>query len=601
MTLTKLFNRLGLISLIGLLSFFAVGCSDNDDVIRDVVVGTGTLSGTVTDENNEPLQDVTVTDASSSKSVVSSSDGRFSLSDIPLHSEGQIISFEKEGYETVSITLVPSKFTGGEATADVQMTFANAVIKGHLTDSRNNDKPLEGARVSVSATKSAVSDADGYYEITGLALRDYTLTITKTDYPVITAGISVGDFIDGVATFDARMGSVELLRGLTVDDLRKAPRWYNNEYKGGRNADAYPMFDWACNYMGSLTTWTGDYEEQNEGSTLRIRNSESDQKNPADDKNFDTFVYGRKLITRDNSKLTIQLRTHQSPCYWGVQIIDLSKADPSVEYVGDTRIADNGSYYSEYFDLSPWEGKEVAVVIGHYRMETGDYWRQLVLRRIAFSNEYFDSSEVYSWMPGTEIADLPGWHMTESMVRSSMPQDLTHYTGISPVAGNRDNYIDAYSRWHAAGHVMAYWSHMPLHKDPEVFANEGYMIKTRGNENPDTKEPEQYVYAKYSIAPGHDRLTLTTRNFGETATYFKLTAITMDCKAHFMAPVSNTAAEASAADDGCWKFKSGDDYCKFTYDLSEFDGQDVMICISVHNGEKNGDENKLTLNAIDIE
>ena len=51
----------------------------------------------------------------------------------------------------------------------------------------------------------------------------------------------------------------------------------------------------------------------------------------------------------------------------------------------------------------------------------------------------------------------------------------------------------------------------------------------------------------------------------------------------------------------CGKFRSGDDYCKFTYDLSEFDGQDVMICISVHNGEKNGDENKLTLNAIDIE
>lgn len=600
MRTTKLINRIGLVALLGILSLFAAGCSDKDGAMGDEVVGQGTLSGVVTDDLHQPLSGVTVTDISSAKSTSTSTDGSFTLSDIALHSEGQIVTFEKSGYETTSITLVPSKFAKGIATANVEMIFANAVIKGYLTDARNNNQPLAGAEVSVSAANKAVSDAQGYYEITGLALRDYTLTIIKEGYPTLTATIAAGAFVDGVATFDARLGSTELLRGITVEDLRNAPKWYNNEFKGGRNADAYPMFDWACDYMGSISTWTGDYEEQNEGSTLRIRNGESDQSNPADDKNFDTFVYGRKLITADNSKFTIQLRTHQSPCYWGVQIVDLTKAEPTLEYVGDIRVADSGSYYSEFFDLSPWEGKEVAVIVGHYRMESGDYWRQLVLRRFSFSNEYF-ANEVYTWMPGTEIADLPGWHMTESMVRSSMPQDLTHYTGISPVGGNRDNYIDAYQSWHGAGHVMAYWTHMPLHKDPDVFANEGYMIKTRGGEPADTKEPEQYVYAKYSIAPGHNKLTLTTRNFGDNYTFFKLTAITMDCKAHFMDPSENDALEASAAEDGCWKFKSGDDYCHFTYDLSEFDGQDVMICISVHNGEVNGDENKLTLNAIDIE
>ena len=600
MRIAKLINRIGLAAIVGLLSLFASGCSDKDEAMKDVITGQGTLTGVVTDEFEQPIADVTVTDKSSAKSTTTSTDGRFTLSDIALHSEGQIVTFEKAGYEMTSITLVPSKFAKGEAIANVQMTYANAVIKGHIYDARNNNAPLAGAQVSVSATNSSVTDAEGYYEITGLALRDYTLTIIKEGYPTMNTKIALSDFNDGVVVFDARFGSVELLRGITVEDLRQAPKWYNNEFKGGRNADAYPMFDWACDYMGSISTWTGDYEEQNEGSTLRIRNGEDDQKNPADEKNFDTFVYGRKTITADNSKLTIQLRTHQSPCYWGVQIVDLSKDEPELEYVGNTRVADSGSYYSEYFDLSPWEGKEVVVVVGHYRMETGDYWRQLVLRRFSFSNEYIEG-DVYVWMPGTEIADLPGWHMTESMVRSSMPQDLTHYTGISPVGGNRDNYIDGYQSWAAASHVMGYWTLMPLHKDPDVFANEGYMIKTRGNEDPDTKEPEQYVYAKYSIYPGHNKLTLTTRNFGDNYTFFKFTAITMDCKVKFMAPSENDAAEASAADDGCWKFKSGEDYCHFTYDLSEFDGQDVMICISVHNGEKNGDENKLTLNAIDIE
>ncbi len=600
MRITKLINRIGLAAIVGLLSLFASGCSDKDEAMKDVITGQGTLTGYVTDEFDNPLADVTVTDKSSAKSTTTSGDGSYSLSDIALHSEGQIVTFEKTGYEMTAITLVPSKFAKGVATADVQMTYANAIIKGYIYDARNNNAPFQGVKVSVSASNSSETDARGYYEITGLALRDYTLTIVKEGYPTVTAKIALSDFNDGIAQYDARIGSTELLRGITVEDLRKAPRWYNNEYKGGRNADAYPMFDWACDYMGSLTTWTGDYEEQNEGSTLRIRNGGDDQKNPADDKNFDSFVYGRKLITADNSKLTIQLRTHQSPCFWGVQIVDLTKAEPELEYVGNIRTADSGSYYSEFFDLSPWEGKEVVVIVGHYRMETGDYWRQLVLRRLSFSNEYF-ANEVYTWMPGTEIADLPGWHMTESMVRSSMPQDLTHYTGISPVGGNRDNYIDGYRSWAAANHVMAYWTHMPLHKDPEVFANEGYMIKTRGNEQPNTQEPEQYVYAKYSIAPGHNKLKLTTRNFGDNYTFFKLTAITMDCKAHFMAPAENDAADASAAADGCWKFKSGDAYCTFTYDLSEFDGQDVMICISVHNGEVNGDENKLTLNAIDIE
>ena len=76
MALTKLFNRLGLAALVALLSCFATGCSDKDDVLTDVVVGSGTVSGTVTDENNQPLSGVTVTDLSSTKSTVSSGDGQ---------------------------------------------------------------------------------------------------------------------------------------------------------------------------------------------------------------------------------------------------------------------------------------------------------------------------------------------------------------------------------------------------------------------------------------------------------------------------------------------------------------------------------------------
>lgn len=599
MKFTKLLKSVGLLAGFGLMAVMGQSCSDDKELPGNSVVGEGSVTGTVVDEQSNPVAGVTVADVTSGKSAQTSTDGAYTLSGIAIQSEGQILTFTKEGYESTSVTLVPSTFRSSIATVNVEMTYAAAVVKGRITDARNNGAPLEGVTVTVTSTKSATTNSNGEYEVTGLAIRDYTVTISKADYATVVKNITPADFVDGVCVIDARIGGVELLRGLTAEDLRVAPRWYNNEYKGGRNADAYPMFDWACDYMGSFTTWTGDCEEQNEGSTLRIRNDEAGQKNPADDKNFDTFVYGRKLITSYNSKMTVQVRTHQPPCYWGVQIIDLNAAEPKVEQVGSIRMCDTGSYMNEYFDLSPWEGKEVVVVIGQFRMETGDYWHQLVLRRIAFSNEYF--TEYTSWMPGTELPALKGWHMTESIVSSSMPQDLTHFTGISPVGGDRGNYIDAYRSWREAGHVMAHWTHMPLHKDPEVFANEGYMIKTRGNEAPDTNEPEQYVYAKFSINEGHNQFKLTTRNFGSNYTFFKLGAIDMDFNVSFLNPVSNTASEASAAEDGCWKFKSGEDYCEFVYDLSAYNGQDVMIVISVHNGELNGDENKLTLNAIDIE
>ena len=76
----------------------------------------------------------------------------------------------------------------------------------------------------------------------------------------------------------------------------------------------------------------GDWEEQNEGTTLRIRNNEEDRKNPADLEIFDSFVFGSKLITEDNYMMTLQIRTHSAdeaaPVYYGVQVVDLTATDP---------------------------------------------------------------------------------------------------------------------------------------------------------------------------------------------------------------------------------------------------------------------------------
>ena len=39
----------------------------------------------------------------------------------------------------------------------------------------------------------------------------------------------------------------------------------------------------------------------------------------------------------------------------------------------------------------------------------------------------------------------------------------------------------------------------------------------------------------------------------------------------------------------------------FVYDLSQFNGEDVMLTIGIFKGEENGDENKLVLRSITME
>lgn len=610
---TRKFKVFGLMAMLLSMVFMASSCSDDDT--GDGAVSYGKVTGIVTDVLSSPLEGVTVvvddsgiTATENGATAVTDAQGVYTLDNVSIGTH--IITFTKADYQTVSVTVVAGKFgENGVAQVNPCMEYAAAKIKGRVTDTGKGGVALAGVTVSLSPTQTAVTDGDGTYEITNLPLADYTVTFAKAGYSSVTKKVAMTDFVSGVATADARMGGNELLRGLTADDLRGADTWYYNEYRGGRNADSYPHWDWACDYMCTLD-FRGAWEEQNEGTTLQIRNSGTEQSNPADLEVFDSFVFGSKLITDDNFLMTLQIRTHNAdetaPAYYGVQVVDLSEAAPQARLIGGVRTYASSDYSSIPVDLSEYIGKEIIIAIGTFRAQTGDYWKQLVLRRIAFAKEV---AEGWGWLPGTEVAGLEGWKLTEEMVRSTMPHRKSQFTGLNPVEGNRDSYVDAYRAWREVDHVCAEWSYMPLTKDPEVFPSEGYLIKTRGGSAVSTTVPESYFYAKFSVAAGHDRLTLRTRNFSSThATFFKLTAIRMDGSVTHLAPVSNTAQWAEAAADGCWKFihESGtkgdpDGYADFVYDLSGFDGEDVMLVIGIFKGEANDDENKLVLRAITLD
>lgn len=587
----------------------AQSCSDDDK--NEGPAGFGTVTGTVTDEFDAPLAGVTVATDESEVTATTDELGAFTLKNISIGSH--IITFSKANYQTASVTVYAKKFNDEKvATIKATMEYAAAKIRGIVTDSKAGGAPLAGATVSISASRSVTTGADGSFEIDNLPIKDYTVTFAKEGYTSVSRNLGMDMFVDGTATLNVAMGSTELLRGLTKDDLISADKWFFNEYRGGRNADAYPHWDWACNYMCTLD-FAGTWEEQNEGTTLQIRNSSDDQRNnPANLEIFDSFVYGSKLITPDNHTMTLSLRTHSAsddaPVYYGVQVVDLSAAEPKATLIGGVKTLNSEPYVNREFDLSAYDGKEVIIAIGIFRQQSGDYWKQLVLRTIRFTANSI-GDDLWSWLPGTPVEGLSGWQMTMEMVRSTMPHTKKSFTGMCEIGGNRDNYFPGYREWREKNHVAANWSFMPLQKDPEVFPSEGYLIKTKGGDaTVSTTLPQAYFYAKFAIAEGSNRLTLTTRNFSSSnPTFFKMTAITEDGTLKHLSPVENTAQMAEAAADGCWKFihESGDkshpdDYAKFVYDLSEFNGKNVMITIGIFKGEANGDENKLVFRAIDL-
>lgn len=579
-------------------------CSEDEDPVR---TDFGTISGTVTDDTGQAISGVNVTASGIDEedvSVATGADGKYTLENVSVKTHA--LEFAKPEWLTMSLTVTADDFDANKmATKDLVMVRAAAKITGFITDAKNNGAPLSGVTVSVGAAGTVTSGTDGRYLIENLVVDDYTLTFEKGNYVTITKEIAEADFIDELATFDLQMGGEDLLRGLTAADLAEADKWYYNEYRGGRNDDAYPHWDWSTDYMAALD-FRGAWQEQNEGTTLQIRNGEEDRDNPADLDVFDSYVYGSKLITEDNKILSLRIRTHDAdpsaPAHFGVQIIDLAEAEPTAVKIGDNRTYGSGDYADIEFDLSDYVGKEVIVAIGIYRGATGDYWKQLVLRAIRFAHQKVEGT---NWLPGTEV--VPGWELTQETVRSTMPHTKKSFTGISPESGSRDNYVDAYRSWREVNHVAAEWSFVPLKKDPEPFASEGYVMKTNGGAPVNTVVPEAYMYAKFAIAPGSNELTFNTRNFGGNYTYFKLTAIQDDGTVTHIDPASNTAQEASPAEDGTWKFKHGvggagnpEGYASFVYDLSQFDGQNVTLAFGVYKGGTDGDENKLAFHSINL-
>lgn len=218
----------GLMTMLISMVFMVSSCSDDDT--GGGALSYGKVTGVVTDDLSSPLEGVTVlvdgsgiTATPDGPQATTNSQGVYTLENISIGTH--IITFTKADYQTVSVTVVAGKFNE-EQVAEVspKMEYAAAKIKGKVTDAGKGSAPLEGVTVSISSTQTTTTGSDGTFEIGNLPLADYTVTFTKDGYASIVKKVVMADFVDGIATTDVRMGGTEILRGLTIDDLKAAEK-----------------------------------------------------------------------------------------------------------------------------------------------------------------------------------------------------------------------------------------------------------------------------------------------------------------------------------------------------------------------------------------
>ena len=589
-------------------------------MLRDI----GTITGTITDiETGLPIEGVSI--FTNGETVTSDASGLYVFENF--ERGDYTLEFSVEGYFPGTGSLTANIFEDRIATLDMQLE-PKSVIEGIVTESGTN-LAIAGVTVSIG-DKETITDVEGKYTFNGLDEEDYTLVFSKDGFFDETKTVNADDFQNKLVILNILMDANDgiLLGNLTADDLSLTRKWYYNVYKGGKSSEDGYHWYWPVNTL-SISDYYGNFAEQNEGTTLRIRNDESDRMNPINLDKFDSFIFGSKEITEDNKILSLRVRTHNAdavaPAHFGVQVVDLSAVKPAAVKIGEIQTYGSSDYADFDFDLSNYIGKEVIVAIGIYRAETGDYYKQLVLRSVRFAHQAVMGIE---WMPGTEVVE--GWKLTKEMVNSTMVNPHTSFKGMRIENGSSSNYVDAYRAWRGTNHLGGEWTPVALYKEPDVFNSNGYTLKTSsGNSSMENFDasivPHAYIYSKFAITSSAKRLTLKARNDKsgsrpDRETYFKLSVVKEDGSVTHIIPAKATI---NATDDkaiysttdrsggninGCVRFSNIDGslsepekYAVFEYDLSPFIGNNVVLVLGVYNVIPDTSENKIQIYSIDLD
>lgn len=593
------------------LAAIAASCTRQAEpgVWDDGSVGEATIRGLVRDSFGNALEDVDIcfrgTNLQRELRYVTFSDwdGSFCIENVP--SNARYVTFSLEGYATVAYTIDQARFAlGGEIVLNPVMEYSRAVIRGRVLGA-SDGAPLAGVRVDC-VTGSANTDAEGRFEISGLPLKDYTVTYTIADGSTYVREVAMADFDGDVADLaTVRLGGGEVLPGMTWQQLADSPVWYSNNYHGSTGFGG--VNHWSVGYMSAFPWW-GDFRYEAEGCALV---NISDGYEEPDPEQFIGYTYGRKMIGEGNKIFNVNIRTHYAtaalPAVFGVKVLNLTDGATACDDLGRRTYA--GSDYSSFaFDLSRYVGKEVVIAFGIYW--TG-YDYHAVSRRFCFAPVAVSGDDS---LPGTPISGAPWPGFTRENLLSMTQNPGTEFSGsnFSLNSGDGDHGArrvhnpggeQGFSLWAGTSHLTNSWALQYVSKEVEPVNEQGYTLKTGSDTDPDYITPASYIYSRFHISEANDRMHLFIRTFSSAnPTLFKVTAVPLDnCVAAALSPVSSRADVVLQSYQGCWSFihekGSGNsaEYAEFVYDLSAYRGKDVAVAIGVHKGASRSGEQKLCI------
>lgn len=493
-------------------------------------------------------------------------------------------------YDNSDITIDTQKLLNatytlsGTATQDeITQNFRlqqNSAAPQPISITLNADTALTGDDAEIKLGTHEFTYANGKWTLDTLSMADAValgnVTVTlKSKYANIYADpsftLNTGDYSGGSADKEITLEEKDILPGLTFSQMQNAKTLDYDYYQGYRAHNILRSFA-KSNPLRS--------EEQDEGDTIRvIGNSEKSETE------FNGYIYGVRTISEATKIMTVNMRTHDTnnDTIFGVMVVDLESG--ARELIGGLRTSRQNTYSDFTFDLTEYVGKRVLIATGIFYTDDCTHWDvQYVLHHIRFCELGSD------W--GSTVDTLAGNLLKNTDVAG---QSINDFVG-SANDKDKSNYI--FSTWGTASKNFA-------SADYEMNAGEGALIKTRNDEQ--NVENCVFLYSKFSISAQNSYLRFNARGFGGNMPELAVTVYSIGTNGEVVEKI--ITPDISAFDlngnqvtnmgggwiNGTW---STDNYTQFKWDLSDFEGENVVIMIGLRNTL--GGENKIAIQEIHL-
>lgn len=493
-------------------------------------------------------------------------------------------------YDNSDITIDTQKLLNatytlsGTATQDeITQNFRlqqNSAAPQPISITLNADTALTGDDAEIKLGTHEFTYANGKWTLDTLSMADAValgnVTVTlKSKYANIYADpsftLNTGDYSGGSADKEITLEEKDILPGLTFSQMQNAKTLDYDYYQGYRAHNILRSFA-KSNPLRS--------EEQNEGDTIRvIENSEKSETE------FNGYIYGVRTISEATKIMTVNMRTHDTSndTIFGVMVVDLESGARAL--IGGLRTSRQNSYNDVTFDLTEYVGKRVLIATGIFYTENSTRWDvQYVIHHIRFRELGSDWGSTVDTLAGNLLnsADVAG-------------QSINDFVG-SANDKDKSNYI--FSTWGTASKNFA-------SADYEMNVGEGALIKTRNDEQ--NVENCVFLYSKFSISAQNSYLRFNARGFGGNIPELAVTVYSLGAGGEVVEQI--ITPDISAFDlngnqvtnmgggwiNGTW---STDNYTQFKWDLSDFEGENVVIMIGLRNTL--GGENKIAIQEIHL-